>query len=138
MTSKKCARAEQTALLPELPPELWNKITNHLTRDFADCACVRLLDKRNAEEYEWQMLHAGFRVELEARRRKFEAKRVSADAQLEAGDPMRLAHLSRLQGANPPFPTRPTHACNHPPTHFCALTRVVRVLACSADFCVFL
>jgi len=98
MTSKRRAKGEQTALLPELPPELWNKITKHLTLDFNDCASVRLLNKRNAEEYEWEMLHAGFRAELDARRRKFEAKRVSDDAHLEADNPMRLAHLSRLQG----------------------------------------
>ena len=37
-----------------------------------------------------------------------------------------LEPLSRMQ---PP---------THPPTHFCALACVVRVLACSADVCVFL
>ena len=97
MPKRNCTQAAG-ATFPELPPELWNKITKHVTLDFNDCASVRLLNKRNAEEYEWEMLHAGIRAELDARRRKFEARRVSDDAHLEADNPMRLAHLSRLQG----------------------------------------
>ena len=73
-------------------------ITKPLTDNVAGCSCVRLLNKRNAREYEWELLHAGVRAELEARKRKFEAKRASNDARLEADDPMRLAHLSKLQG----------------------------------------
>ena len=86
------------ASLPELPPELWKMIIKPLSQELASCACVRLLNKRNARAYEWEMLHAGLRAELDARKRKFEAQRERNSASLEPDDIMRLSHLSKLQG----------------------------------------
>jgi hypothetical protein len=96
--ASKCARGEQTALLPELPPELWNKITKPLTTNVPGCSRVRLLNKRFAEEYEWELLRAGIKAQLAFRKRQLEEKRARADERLAATSSHRLANVSTLQG----------------------------------------
>ena len=86
------------AALPELPSELWKMITKPLSQELASCACLRLLSKRHARAFEWEMLHAALKAEFAARKRKFEAQRERDSAGLEADDVMRLSHLSKLQG----------------------------------------
>ena len=70
----------------------------------------------------------------------FVVNRAAAAYQVAAARAMRCTVRAVHSNSTvlPLFPPRPTRACNHPPTHFCALTCAVRVLACSADFCVFL
>tara|TARA_B100000902_G_scaffold370907_1_gene396427 strand:- start:823 stop:1245 length:423 start_codon:yes stop_codon:yes gene_type:complete len=84
--------------LPELPTELWNKITKPLSKNLADVACVRLLNKRFAKEYEWELLRAGINVALAARTQKLTAKCEEANTNLAMSNPHRLAHSAQLRG----------------------------------------
>ena len=86
------------ASLPELPTELWNKITKPLSKTLADVACVRLLNKRFAKEYEWELLRAGINVALAARTRKLTAKCGDANENLATSNPHRLANSAQLRG----------------------------------------
>ena len=83
---------------PELPTELWNKITKPLSKTLADVACVRLLNKRFAKEYEWELLRAGINVALAARTRKLAAKCEDANENLAISSPLRLANSAQLRG----------------------------------------
>lgn len=99
MVSKRAReQSNSQPALPELPAELWDNITSRLTANVAGCACVRLLNKHNASEYEFELLGAAVKAEFAKRRRGFEQKRERADARVEPESVMTLGNLGKLHG----------------------------------------